>query len=210
MKKMMTILVILLALMMTACAGTPQTTTPAETTTAETTTAAAAEPVKVYELTEKNQEEPVMVEGETFDGDVVITGDNGMIVFTNCTFKGNVINKANVFTRVIIAGGSTVAGKCILQNDIKEATFEYSFPKFISDCTLDVQAEGCIGAAITDGNIPVTFNGKTYTSDDIQKFTVVDENGNASFVPYEDQTVASLVVVQWWENGEKILLVTAE
>lgn len=204
MKKMMIFaLTALLVLGLAACAGTPQTTTVAQTT-------AAAEPAKVYELSEATRQEPVVVEGESFDGDVVITGDNGMIVFSGCTFKGNVINRADVFTRVIITGESTVAGKCICENKIKEANFDYSFPKFISDSTLVVEAVDCIGASVTDGDIPVSFNGKTYTSADVQELTVVDEEGNASLVPYEGQGVASMVVVQWWENGEKVVLVTAE
>lgn len=157
-----------------------------------------------------------LTEGETkvvsnliFDKDVTVSGNNAQINFVNCEFKGNVINTASEYTRVVLEGGSTVAGQCVLQNDVKEATLESAFPKFLTDAPINVVCKDCIGSVIALGDFDVVFNGKTYKLQDATLYFDV-KNPDAGFVPYKDQQANNFCVAQWWENGEQQLIVECE
>lgn len=156
-----------------------------------------------YDLAEGDEQ---YVENLVFDEDVVISGDQAQIAFVNCAFNGNVINTANVGTRVIITDNSEVNGKLILQNDTKESTIEAAFPKFIVDMPVEVVCEDCFGLVFMLGDQGVVFNGESYTIADAEVFLDA-ENG---MVPYEGQEANVMFVAQWWENGEKIVLVECE
>lgn len=157
-----------------------------------------------------------LTEGETkvvsnliFDKDVTVSGNNAQINFVNCEFKGNVVNTASEYTRVVLEGGSTVAGQCVLQNDVKEATLESAFPKFLTDAPINVVCKDCIGSVIALGDFDVVFNGKTYKLQDATLYFDV-KNPDAGFVPYKDQQANNFCVAQWWENGEQQLIVECE
>jgi len=152
-------------------------------------------------------EEERIVENLIFDEDVTVSGDFGIIVFENCEFNGNIISTSEQFTRIILSG-STVNGNCVFKNTIKEATMDYPMPKFISSGALNIVCEDCIGVCVLDGTEEnTTFNGETYSRDDVEFF--YDANTN-ELVPYEGQEASALFVGQWWENGEKVLQLFCE
>lgn len=144
------------------------------------------------------------IENETYEGDVIISGDNTQAVFVNCTFKGDVINTAEQGTRVMLLENSVVNGACIFRNNTKESTMEASFPKFITDAPIKVVCEDCFGTVAAIGDVEITFNDEAYTMDRSEYF--FDEG----LVPYEGQEATAYFVSQWWENGEKIVLVACE
>lgn len=157
-----------------------------------------------------------LTEGETkvvsnliFDKDVTVSGNNAQINFVNCEFKGNVVNTASEYTRVVLEGGSTVAGQCVLQNNVKEATLESAFPKFLTDAPIDVVCKDCIGSVIALGDFDVTWNGKTYKLQDATLYFDV-KNPDAGFVPYKDQQANNFCVAQWWEKGQQQVIVECE
>lgn len=156
-----------------------------------------------------------LAEGETkevsnlvFDKDVTVSGNNAQINFVNCEFKGNIVNTANEYTRVVLEG-STVAGQCVLKNDKKEATLESAFPKFLTDAPINVVCEDCIGSVIALGDFDVTWNGKTYKLQDATLYFDV-KNPDAGFVPYKDQQANNFCVAQWWEKGQQQVIVECE
>ena len=152
-------------------------------------------------------EEERIVENLIFDEDVTVSGDFGIIVFENCEFNGNIISTAEQFTRIILSG-TTVNGNCVFKNTIKEASMDYPMPKFISSNALNIVCEDCIGSYILDGTEEnITFNGETYSIDDVEFF--YDANTN-ELVPYEEQEVSTIFIGQWWENGEKVLQLFCE
>jgi len=158
-----------------------------------------------YELTDGQE---LTVENQTFDGDVVINGVGGQIVFTGCTFKGDVINNGTLGTRVFILG-STLDGRCVIKNDIKEGTIETPLPKFLADIPYQAVCEDCIGNFMVIGDHVLTLNGEEYTMAGSELF--YDGNApEAGFVPYEGQQADLFYVGQWWENGEKVMFLACE
>lgn len=152
-------------------------------------------------------EEERIVENLIFDEDVTVSGDFGIIVFENCEFNGDIISTAEQFTRIILSG-TTVNGNCIFKNTIKEASMDYPMPKFISSNALNIVCEDCIGSYVLDGTEEnITFNGETYSIDDVEFF--YDANTN-ELVPYEEQEASTIFIGQWWENGEKVLQLLCE
>ena len=153
-------------------------------------------------------EEERIVENLIFDEDVTVSGDFGIIVFENCEFNGDIICTAEQFTRVVLPEGTIVNGNCVFKNTIKEASMDYPMPKFISSNALNIVCEDCIGSYVLDGTEEnITFNGDTYSIDDVEFF--YDANTN-ELVPYEGQEVSTIFVGQWWENGEKVLQLFCE
>ena len=165
--------------------------------------------IKATEFTFELAAEVVrIVENLVFDEDVTISGDFGIIVFENCEFNGDIINAAEQFTRVILPDGTTVNGNCVFKNTTKEATIDSPMPKFVSPNTLNIVCEDCIGSCVLDGTEEnIIFNGETYSMADVEFF--YDANTN-ELIPYEGQEASALFVGQWWENGEKILLMFCE
>ena len=73
---------------------------------------------------------------------------------------------------------------------------------------LNIVCEDCIGSYILDGTEEnITFNGETYSIDDVEFF--YDANTN-ELIPYEGQEASVLFVAQWWDNGEKVLQLFCE
>ena len=187
MKKILTLLLVL----MTAClfvSGYAETTD---------RTVASYE----YVLTEDG----AYMENLIFNADVVITGENSQIVFSNCEFNGNITLAANEGTRVMLLG-CEVNGTCILQNDVAEANIDYNNPKFLTTSPVTVECEGGAGSVVALGDFEVVFAGETYTMADSQFFI----NADGSLVPYEGQEASYLVAAQWIEGGEQITMVVCE
>ncbi len=164
---------------------------------------------KATEFTfELAEDEERIVENLVFDEDVTISGDFGSIVFDNCEFNGDIINTADLFTKVILPDGTTVNGNCVFKNATKEATMDSPMPKFISSNTLNIVCEDCIGSCLLDDTEDnIIFNGEAYSMTDVKFFYDADAN---ELVPYEEQEASILFVGQWWENGEKILQIFCE
>ena len=154
-------------------------------------------------------EETLYIENMIFSEPVVISGDYGQVFFANCEFAGDVINTANEFTRVLILPDCTVGGRFILKNNVKEATLEYSFPKFITFVPAPVVCEDCAGLAFVMGTFDLEFNGETYHLTDATLF-YDNASQDAGLVPYEGQEANCYMVAQWWENGEKTMLIECE
>ncbi len=147
--------------------------------------------------------EELFMENLSFAEDVTVSGDNGSVVFVNCEFQGNITNTASLGTRVILQD-STVSGKCIFQNDGKEATLDTSLPKFLSTSSIDAVCEDCYGSVVALGDFEITLNDETYSLETAEHFY---DNG---LVPYEGQDADVFCAAQWWENGEYVLLTLAE
>ena len=155
----------------------------------------------VFELAE----EVLVVENKIFTETVEVNGDNAQIIFTNCTFLGDVVNTADVGTRVLFLE-SRVHGNCVFDNDVKEATIETSLPKFLTDAPVNVIAEDCVGNTVAMGDFIIAVNGKGYEMKDAEWY--LDANGD--IVEYTGQEANYLYVAQWWENGEKVIWVATE
>lgn len=205
-KALAMVLALSMLFVMTAC-GSSQTE--------ETSVDAGA---KTEQSTEKQQATEFtfdLSDGETkdvsdtvFPQDVTVNGNNGRISFVNCEFQGNIITTATEGTQIILEQ-STVDGQCIYQNDMQEATMEWSFPKFLVDSSVDVVSEDCIGSVIALGDFPISFNGEEFTMQDCEWFYDLSDE-NTGLVPYEGQDANYYCVVQWWEGGEKVVFVECE
>ena len=85
-------------------------------------------------------EEGAYMENLIFNADVVISGDNSQIVFSNCEFGGDIVLTANEGTRVMLLG-CEVNGTCVVRNEVHEASMEYSHPKFLTASPISVICE---------------------------------------------------------------------
>jgi len=157
-----------------------------------------------YALTE----EGAYVENLIFNEDVIISGDNSQIVFSNCEFNANIINTSNEGTRVLLLG-CDVNGVCVLQNDIPDATIDSSMPKFLTTSPITAVTDGCSGTVCALGDFDVTFDGETYAMASCQYFSNAT-NPDAGMVPYEGQEASYHVVSKWYENGERVVFTMCE
>lgn len=196
MKKLLAILLAALMLLC-ACAAVAEEEQPAEKVVATEF---------VFELAEG---EGLYIENTIFPETVTINGDYGVIMFAGCEFQADVVNTANEFTRVMIFPDCTVAGKCILKNDVKEANMEYAVPKYLVFAPVEIVCEDCIGAVVALGDFELVFNGETYTLAGCELFFDAEHPENG-FVPYEGQEANVFVVAQWWENGEQVIMTECE
>lgn len=157
-----------------------------------------------YEINEEYKEVKNMI----FNDDVTIYGNNADIVFINCIFNGDIINRGELGTMVWIEN-TIVNGKCIIKNNLKEATIDTKLPKFLSFTTgLDVVCEECYGSAIVGPDLSITFNGEEYDREDSEFYYDAETQ---ELVPYEGQEEAEIFMVgQWWEDGELFFLKALE
>ena len=149
------------------------------------------------------------VEGLVFDGDVTIGGDNAQIMFVGCEFRGDVILTSAEGTRVLLLGSTFEDGKCVFASGVKESNIDASFPKFLVDAPVEVEAGENFGTVAVLGDFEVVVDGTAYTLAGCELFYDAN-NPEAGFVPYEGQEANVFVVAQWWENGEKKLLYECE
>lgn len=206
MKRFFAILCVL-SVMLALCACQEVIDLPAETEPSE-----EAQRVPTFVLSEGEEK---VVDGETFDDEVVIGGDNAQITFLNCTFHKDIINTAEAGTKVMIVDGCRLDDgvKCIIEHEGKEATKDTPLPKFISSQSIDVVCNDCSGTAVVffEGDpLSVSFNGTSYSVDDIEYFVVMAEDGTVTLDPYEGQEVVDVGASQWWENGAKTQICVGE
>ena len=157
-----------------------------------------------YELTPDG----AYMENMIFPGDVIISGDQSQMAFSNCAFEGNIILTANEATRVMLFG-CELNGAFIFQNEVREATIDDSLPKVLTDGPITVVIEEGAGTAVALGQFEITVDGTVYTMQDSQLFSDAT-NPEAGFVPYEGQEAHYFVVSQWVENGENVLFLLCE
>ena len=150
-------------------------------------------------------EEGGYAENLIYNADVIISGDNSQMVFSNCEFNGNIILTANEATRVMLLG-CEVNGVCILRNEVAEANIDYNNPKFLTTSPVTVECEGGAGSVVALGDFEVVFAGETYTLADSQLFI----NADGSLVPYEGQEASYFVAAQWIEGGEQVTMIVCE
>lgn len=148
------------------------------------------------------------VTGLVFQEDVIISGNNARVIFTDCTFLGDVILTAEEGTMVFLMGCSLM-GKCIQRNGVQEANMDYPLPKFATDAPIEVVMEDCLGGMLAFGDFPVVVNGQVYTMAQSQQFVLSSGTG-VEIVPYEGQPADYFIVCRWWENGSEVVTVLAE
>ena len=191
MKKFWALLLCLV--LMGCCSGMAEDALPARTV-------AAYE----YALTE----EAVYVENLIFNADVIISGEASQIIFSNCEFNGDIILTANMGTRVLLLG-CDVNGTCIFTNEVTDADLNYNNPKFLTDGPVKAVCENGVGTVAAIGDFEFQFNGQTYSMAASEFFS--DSNHpEAGFVAYEGQEADYCIVGQYYENGEKCVIVISE
>jgi len=153
-------------------------------------------------------EDGAYVENLIFNADVVISGDNSQIVFSNCEFNGDIILTSAEATKVMLLG-CDVNGTCIVRNGVTSADLEYSHPKFLTTSPVTVVCEEGVSSVIALGDFDVTFNGQTYTMADSQLFGFLSEE-EYMLVPYEGQEASYFVVAKIIEGGEESVMVVCE
>jgi len=153
-------------------------------------------------------EDGAYVENLIFNADVVISGDNSQIVFSNCEFNGDVILTADEGTKVMLLG-CDVSGACVVRNSVTNASMEYSHPKFLTTSPISVICEEGACSAIALGDFKLAFNGQTYTMADSQLFGFLNEE-EYILVPYEGQEASYFVVAKIIEGGEESVTVVCE
>ena len=168
-----------------------------------------AEPVALDEhpeiafITNISRHDGCSVEGVTFDGDVVITGENGMIRFTNCTFNGNLINKGGEGARIFVWADCSFAegGKCVIDSSLEDATMDTDLPKLMLFCSVPEILCTTAGAVVTTADQVIRLNGVEYPMDAAEYF--VNET-TGEFAPYTGQEAGMHNYAMWTENGESI------
>ena len=141
----------------------------------------------------------------TFDGDVVITGEGGAIVFTNCVFNGKVVNKGGEGARVLVMDDCQFGkdAACAIESSLKEATMETDLPKILFFCEAPAITCTNSGAVVALAEYAVNFNGEAYPIETAELF---NDETTGDMVPYEGQEANFHNVAKWTENGEEILL----
>ena len=154
-----------------------------------------------YALTEDG----AYYENLIFGADVIVTGDNSQIVFSNCEFNGNIVLASGEGTRVMLLG-CDVNGACYIENDVTGVGLEYNNPKFLTTSSICVETGEGVGSVVALGDYEVMFNGEPYTMASSQFFI----DANYEFVPYEGQEASYFVAAQYYEGDEKVVMVACE
>lgn len=148
------------------------------------------------------------VENLIFNEEVVISGENARIIFSNCEFNGDITLTSDEGTRVFLLG-CDVSGTCYVHSNVREADMEYSNPKFLSDTTISVVCEECVGTVVGIGDIEIQLNGETYSKADGQLY-YDNSTPEAGYIPYTGQETSYVAVGQWYQNGKKVVMVFCE
>lgn len=168
--------------------------------TTNTPVAAAAETAYTYDI---SGNENMTVDGQTFDGSVIITGENGKITFTNCVFKGDVINNGGEGAKVFVWADCqfTESSKCVIDSTLEEATMDTDLPKFMIFCAIPDVVCKKAGAVVATAEQVIRINDSEYPVDTAEYY--VNES-TGEFAPYSDQEVNMHNVSMWAENGETV------
>ena len=192
-------LALALVLCLTACGSAGKT---AESSTAapaeDAAETAEAEPVS-YDLSGKEDQ----IDGQTFDGDVIVTGENGKITFTNCTFNGNIINNGGEGAKVFVWEDCSFAAgaECIIDTSLEEATQDTDLPKFMIFCDLPEVTCEKAGAVVAPAEKAIRLNGAEHPVDNAEYY--INES-TGEFAPYSGQEVNMHNFAMWTENDEAV------
>lgn len=160
--------------------------------------AAEAEPTS-YDLSGKEDH----IDGQTFDGDVIITGEKGTLTFTNCTFNANIINNGGEGAKVFVWEDCSFAAgaECIIDTSLEEATQDTDLPKFMIFCDLPEVTCEKAGAVIAPAEQAIQLNGTEYPVDNAEYYM---NESTGEFAPYSGQEVNMHNFAMWTENGEAV------
>ena len=155
-----------------------------------------------YDITGKSD---FSVADTTFDGDVIITGEGGAVVFVNCVFNGKIIHQGGEGARVMLAEDCKFAedSVCVIESSLKEATMETDLPKFLIFCEAPSISCKNSGAVLALSNNVIEFNGEKYP---IEKAEFYNNDATGEIVPFTGQEANFHNVAKWTENGEEVLL----
>ena len=155
-----------------------------------------------YDITGKSD---FSVADTTFDGDVIITGEGGAVVFVNCVFNGKIIHQGGEGARVMLAEDCKFAedSVCVIESSLKEATMETDLPKFLIFCEAPSISCKNSGAVLTLAENVIEFNGEKYP---IEKAEFYNNDATGEIVPFTGQEVNFHNVAKWTENGEEVKL----
>ncbi len=191
-------LALILALGLAAC-GSAAPAAPA----ADAGEAAAPEAGKpettTYDLSGKEEN----IDGLSFDGDVIVTGENGMLRFTNCTFNAKLINQGGEGAKVFVWEDCSFAegAECVLDTSLEEATMDTDLPKFMLFCDAPNVVCEKAGAVVAPAGQAITLNGTEYPIDTAESF--VNES-TGDFAPFDGQEANMHNFAMWTENGEVV------
>jgi len=155
-----------------------------------------------YDITGKSD---FSVADTTFDGDVIITGEGGAVVFVNCVFNGKIIHQGGEGARVMLAEDCKFAedSVCVIESSLKEATMETDLPKFLIFCEAPSISCKNSGAVLTLAENVIEFNGEKYP---VEKAEFYNNDATGEIVPFTGQEVNFHNVAKWTENGEEVKL----
>ncbi|MBQ8508568.1 MAG: hypothetical protein IJ493_01540 [Clostridia bacterium] len=155
-----------------------------------------------YDITGKSD---FTVADTTFDGDVVITGEGGSVMFVNCVFNGNIINKGGEGARAILTEDCKFSdgSECVIESSLKEATMGTDLPKFLIFCEVPPVSCKTCGAVVTVSENEIEFNGEKYAIENAELF---NNDATDEIVPFSGQKANMHNVAKWTENGEEINL----
>ncbi len=155
-----------------------------------------------YDITGKSD---FSVADTTFDGDVVITGEGGAVVFVNCVFNGNIIHQGGEGARVLLMEGCKFAedSVCMIESSLKEATMETDLPKFMFFGEAPSVSCKNSGAVLALSNNVIEFNGEKYPVESAELF---NDETTGEIISYTGQEANFHNVAKWTENGEEVLL----
>ena len=159
-------------------------------------------PAEVYEFDLSGED--IVVENQIFDGDVVISGENGVISFFNCEFNGYLINAGGEGARVSIMEDCVFAEgvACVLETTIVEATMETDLPKFFIFCEMPEVICETSGAIVTTADKPIRLNGEEFPIESATHY-LNEETGEIG--EYAGQEAAIQNYSMWIENGVKVV-----
>ena len=155
-----------------------------------------------YDITGKSD---FSVADTTFDGDVIITGEGGAVVFVNCVFNGKIIHQGGEGARVLLMEGCKFAedSVCMIESSLKEATMETDLPKFMFFGKAPSVSCKNSGAVLTLAENVIEFNGEKYP---VEKAELYNNEVTGEMVPYSGQETVMHNVAKWTENGEEVNL----
>ena len=155
-----------------------------------------------YDITGKSD---FSVADTTFDGDVIITGEGGAVVFVNCVFNGKIIHQGGEGARVMLAEDCKFAedSVCVIESSLKEATMETDLPKFLIFCEAPSISCKNSGAVLALAENVIEFNGEKYP---VEKAEFYNNDATGEIVPFTGQEVNFHNVAKWTENGEEVKL----
>ena len=136
------------------------------------------------------------VEGEIFYGDVIITGADGAIAFTDCTFNGKLINRGGegAVVRLFDCTFGEDA-ECIIDANLENPTLDSSVTKFMFFGD-EVPAVTVLhdGAVVALPGRTIILNEHEYASEDAEEY-YVDGDDSDNTVEYVDSIHGDLVSV---------------